>query len=408
MHFFKRRDHKQDINKIIALSICGTQGESHYSYGIAWDEQEGIDNITKCFLGDPNRTMALAFHRILLDIHEKGSAFSPLLSELSYFEKISSPYYPRHRDHVMHSCLVYCLGLYLYVSFPHLKEAIHQQILISSNETTSGELKHYSGGTIAGEFSFRWRLASLLHDVAYPFQMAHSRKMATESSEFLDHLNYIFNRMPKHQNRPVSISLNSENYIDELNNLPYSETLATDMIENALRLKPFGILYYSNRIRTLKDWVDHGIIGSLLICKLCDMLYEYHKLSGQTNIRGVSWADHFLKQSIAHSAGAVAYHNINHTLDVLSADECKALIQLNSTDLLTGLLRISDILQEWGRPLTDSSLKAQMIGANQVRLEPRPKDNMLRIYFETDDDHKDKVRRQLAAAGEFPLIIEIM
>jgi len=393
-----------NINIQILVNILSKEGENNFSHGIGDDEKSGIDSLTNSFLTKPDRTRAISLSSALLDIHQK-SVYKPFLSELSRLEMNTIDHLPKHRDHVLHSCFVYCLGVYLFNSFTKFRDKIISDL---ENETKSGKLTSYSAGISKGEFSFRWRLISLLHDIAYPFQIYPADTKNFKLSEFLEFANAIFSKLPRYGTHPPALVLNSSNYLNELNTLTFSRMKATDLIYSRAAIIPFDLVQYSDDLWRFKGWIDHGILSALLVLKIADSLYNYHNSAGRIEELGVSWERHFLEESIAHSALAISYHNIDHESSQLNINQKNDLIQLNSIDLFVGLLRISDILQDWGRPLSDNSLKDKYIKENEVKLLVNDNTNTLTVMFlKSSKMHKDKVEKQLGALGNFPINVII-
>jgi hypothetical protein len=248
----------------------------------------------------------------------------------------------------------------------------------------------------------------LLHDLAYPFQLYNPGSQLFDLEQFLLHVNYFLSKMPRWNNIPAPVILDRANYFTELNALPFLSAKATDVMEATLDLVPFRLEDYVNRIVVARGWVDHGVLGAMLLCKLVDMLYEFHAAAGVPTALGVSWEPHFLEVSVAHAGAAVAYHNIDHTLTVLADTEREQLVKLNSQDVLVGLLRVSDILQEWDRPLSSRALGTDHLRSRAVRFSPDRRARILKVALRTTPEHKDKVRRQLGAADGYPVSVEVV
>ena len=132
-------------------------------------------------------------------------------------------------------------------------------------------------------------------------------------------------------------------------------------MEGCLDPVPFGLKEYSDRLWRERNWIDHGIIGAMMVCKLTDMLYDFKHSSGEINSYNVSYEHHFIEKSIAPASAAIAFHNINPKSPILNSSERSKFSRLLSIHPLIGLLRIADVLQDWGRPLSNTELEGQEI-----------------------------------------------
>jgi len=216
--------------------------------------------------------------------------------------------------------------------------------------------------------------------------------------------------LPRAGGCPPVVHLNPANYFAELNNLSFSGTTAVDLIEKSLPKRPFALLSYRAKLRTCyADAEDHGILGALLIYKLADMLCHYYSIPGTPWPKGVSWDPAFLKNSLAAAAAAIAYHNIDHTSALLTSPERDALVALSSDSPLVGLLRVSDVLQDWDRPLTNTSqVRRGRLSARRVRLQAGGGSQLSVKMIRVSIAHRAKLRRQLDGVKGYPVAVTVL
>ncbi len=67
----------------------------------------------------------------------------------------------RHRDHYVHSALIFAIGLAFYAGKPQLRAAFDAKA-------------HGGFRNNAEEFLFTWGLSALFHDIGYPYELAHN------------------------------------------------------------------------------------------------------------------------------------------------------------------------------------------------------------------------------------------
>jgi hypothetical protein len=111
--------------------------------------------------------------------HDKNCVVGPVIEFLNNFELYGEYEYKYQRLHFTHQANVFLLGLYLYHTVPDIKNAIDLEMerTTSDQEITINQLSEnwrYSGRTQYGEFLYRWRLASLSHDLGYGISLSGS------------------------------------------------------------------------------------------------------------------------------------------------------------------------------------------------------------------------------------------
>lgn len=110
------------------------------------------------------------------------SSFPPsiiLLDSLYNFESAvrydSSIGHPS-RDHYIHMCYLYFLGLYLFFYYPHFNRILHDVLnLVRTSQGINEEI-----GFVKNFISV-WKYFVLYHDIAYPFEyLGNSKNLYTE------------------------------------------------------------------------------------------------------------------------------------------------------------------------------------------------------------------------------------
>lgn len=82
-----------------------------------------------------------------------------MIELLSEFEANGSSLLMRHRDHYSHSVYVFCLGLAIYQSNAVYREKYMKEYNIADEKKAACHYLKY------------WGLASLFHDIGYPFEL---------------------------------------------------------------------------------------------------------------------------------------------------------------------------------------------------------------------------------------------
>jgi len=218
---------------------------------------------------------------------------------------------PELRDHVIHAVLTFILGIYL-------KEKLFRP------------LKRIPINT------FQWEIASLFHDVAYPFEIAENVGRSFVNG-FKDITEDIGISSPDIRYKGIITGL--ERLTDGINGI--------DLIQEQLEkwdLKIDAKEEYERNNSTGK--ICHGIISSLAILNIIDLLYK--KFNPQRNrklnrVNNIDWDQRHFENDIVPACSAIFVHNLP------SSSFDKTRISFKKAPLAF-LLKISDSLQEWERP----------------------------------------------------------
>lgn len=105
---------------------------------------------------------------------ENYSATGLLLEMLSEHETNASSLLMKHRDHYSHSVYVFLIGLAIYRNHPAIRAAYNEKYQLEE------------GPAAACHFLEYWGLASLFHDIGYPFEIAHQQMKTYVCKLFAD------------------------------------------------------------------------------------------------------------------------------------------------------------------------------------------------------------------------------
>jgi hypothetical protein len=252
----------------------------------------------------------------------------------------------KQRLHYLHLPNVFLLGLLIFNKSSVIRKKVYKEIKRTSKKIEdcqeNGLTYKYSGGSLKGEFLFRWRLASLCHDLGYIISLD-KRMVPTEGFAKLNEIPF-FNG--------ANINSIEDMYMFGNHNLLkiLNSTIQRIDLETYIKIQrkyPFEGNYY-----------DHGMMGALIFLRFMYGLFEAFPDQGivtLTNGTRICANKILLKTSILQVAKAIALHNIekhNDAFDIASGGSFKF---YSDRDALSCLLKISDMLQEWDKPRIGSS-----------------------------------------------------
>ncbi len=317
-----------DIKKQIIECI---DDEPHFA---GYNNQERIRNKAKLMLKARKysslKRYATQLTTGILKSHNKGNMLMPSLDKL-HITEVSMLYGSKgfQRLHYMHQPYVFLLGLLIY----HNCATVQRCILNEMEETTkciADNANRYSGGDRYEEFLYRWRLASLIHDIGYGISLLDDNKTA------VDYLNNIFS--------PYKISF--QKVIDLI--ICQTKQGTIDLIKD---LDRHGTVHLAEYIKTQFEYpqhgaiYDHGIVSALMLLQLINAeLLRKHPKKNNT-----IWDRDIIMPSINNVALAVAYHNLDKNEQMFKNSCDKKLCNLKD-NALAWLLKLSDTLQEWDKP----------------------------------------------------------
>ena len=301
---------------------------------------------------------AIALKEFLLDQHSKFDVFETALHSLNAFEKSRLCLYDQQRLHFVHRANVFLIGLYLYGNFPKIQTAINAEMRRNSKLVylASGAVCRFSGDTEAGEFLFRWRMASVVNDLGYIFSLPGANNRLF--NDVLDIVGSVLNKSLHTVDDLVNFE--GRNLLLELDRYIFNrKKISLIGIVKHLRKHPFKeAVYY-----------DQGIFSALIFLRLINQAYKNRqdasKPSTQSTLATAPalWPPVFLRSCFPHIAMAVALHGIEIYRDDL---ESKSGINIQSffdvkNHPFYWLLKISNLLQEWDKPASEGFVEENLV-----------------------------------------------
>ncbi len=285
-------------------------------------ETEDFMNSLKSFIYCENferkQNKAITIIKNILRYHNK-TELAKYLANLADFEFGIRILKPEIRDHVVHALLSFLLGIY--IGETYLKAKIQ-----------------YS--------NLQWKIAGLLHDIAYPPEVLSNllsiyvkNTNATKSILLREWAKVGFN------SPDVSIKLDFVNLFDLQNGFNSFQYIQQKLNEWKLDINVRDV--YKEKVE--KGEFDHGIISSLTILHLIDLMYQCKNPERRKDFKSSdksiisSWSQTFFEDDIISACTAIFIHNLENEYF-----ENKKIIYVLSP--IAFLLKLSDTLQDWDRP----------------------------------------------------------
>ena len=258
---------------------------------------------------------------------------------------------PWQRDHVAHAMLCFILGIYL-------------------NE-------FYLRGIVD---KFEWKIAGLLHDIAYPVEF--SKNLISAVPEDINTI--------AHEIGCVPPQLRSVTKIEGLENLKNGVS-GLDLIQKRVQSWGINIEVQSEYKKMQNENPCHGMYSSLAVLLVIDMMYEYHNpLREHKDIRAVepdiNWNQHFFENDIVNACSAIFLHN-------LSPSHFQSTRISRTKAPLAFLLKLCDSLQEWERPSKDNP-----IGLSADSFDIGVKDGKIVYSANISENIKKKIRGEILSS----------
>lgn len=314
-------------------------------------KEEIIDSIMK-FLSTKTTDSAYKVYETFfvaywIGIQNEKNPFLELPQIMNRFEEKAGCLLEKQRDHYVHTIFVFLLGLAIYEKNDNFKKNFNEYALNKKNYPDSYVTKNE-------EFFYRWGIASLFHDIAYPLEIT-----LKQANKYLD---FIWD-YPEKITRKSKIKMELSDF-EDFTTLPalkpdarFEEEFLKKYPES--KYKFYGdaksILSQSissnfslniNEIKTNlidfvkdmkeKSFIDHGFYGAVI------MLRWYYHLVKTTN-----WNPSYFYFPVADSASAIFLHNYyKHVLMNKPFNlECMKV----KSHPIAYLLILCDGLQEWNR-----------------------------------------------------------
>ena len=277
----------------------------------AFEEKElsqNLENFLACSAFEERNMYALNILKKILDVQHRKPFFKVLKYILDIEEGVQK-YNPQLRDHVTHAVYVYLLGSVCVKKFPRL--------------VCTRDLR----------FEFKWKLASLLHDLGNPIHLfLHS---LTKYIKIVEEVGKI--------SSSIKYSIEFDGIADLIPRID-KESNSFNLIQERLNAWNIEIDIKKTYDEKLSiGQIEHGIFSALLVLKTLDGLYGFHNLNHiKTECRreGVDWGRNHFDREIIDAATAISIHNlvpiINHDIEYTNSP-------------LAFLLVFCDTLQEWDR-----------------------------------------------------------
>ena len=289
---------------------------------------------------------------------------------LADFESYIRKFKPKHRDHVIHTMFTFILGIYI-------------------NETYMKK-----SGVLVNPF--QWKIACLFHDIGYPVGypdrlLMFEKKVDEIKKDYVTNHNSL-----QHNFSGENGAVNSTTKIipfkvddESIGQLTRNQN-SFELIQNYLQL--------NNEIDLKKEYLDfdknkihHGIISSLAVLSMIDLMYYTNNPSGECS-----------SKIVITKEGKTDFNQKHFDNDIIPA--CSAIyihshkskwfkhIKINcSKTPVAFLLRLSDCLQEWDRP---SGENGDGLSSDYFEIEFNGSDLIFNVNI-PNDTKKDKVIKKI-------------
>lgn len=312
-------------------------------------------NITSAiseFLNDSTIEKAYKIYEIFFEAYwigtqHKKNPFLQLTEEMMSFEETAGRLLEKQRDHYIHTIFVFILGLAIFSQNKNYRKFF--------NNYAKNEKRYLDFYTTKNEeFFYRWGIASLSHDIAYPLEIS--------LKQVKKYVNFIWN-YPEEINEMVGVKLNLANFKEYIK-LPelksdkrYQEQFykhyprsKNKFYSDSISLLSENISYAFNlQFKTIKNnldeflkkmkensFIDHGFYSSVIVLR-----WYYYLLKTER------WNPAYFYFPITDAASAILLHNYyKHGLmkEPFNLSSLKA-----EQHPIAYLLILCDELQIWGR-----------------------------------------------------------
>lgn len=273
---------------------------------------------------------------------EQSNPFLELVKMVSSYEQTAGSLIKKHRDHYSHAVYVFLLGLVFFQNNRNIKSDFNGYISASDYKdayTTTNE-----------EFFYRWGLASLFHDVAYPLEI--TIKQLNEYYHFTSTYGIelpakkFLNIQGFEDYKELYALPPSASYIEAFN-LKYPNLTETTETQGCMLLardlsKTFlldeksissAVFEYDKNVS--QGIVDHAYFGALICMKWHSALFKEQE-----------WNPAYFYYPVLDSATSIFLHNSYKHL--LMKKFNLGVLQYREKPIAY-LLMFADLLQEWGR-----------------------------------------------------------
>ena len=261
---------------------------------------------------------------------------------------------PWRRDHVVHALLTFILGIYLNESWLP-RPAVR----------------------------FQWKLAGLLHDVAYPAEVAH---------QVLDSMPDALNEIATHLGFPEA-KIQGVTQLKGLEDLR-NGVKALDLIQTRLLDWGLAVDAHAEYERMISERPCHGIYTSLAVLWVIDMMYQTNNPERQDEdnwaLNDISWAQSYFDADIVSACAAIFLHNLpSRCFEQAKVDRNRAPVAF--------LLKLCDAMQEWERPRGNSPR-----GSSAKKFYIQNDGTALVLSAGISEKTKDKIRAEIETTLDAP------
>ena len=280
-----------------------------------------------------------------IGIQHENNPFLELPQNMKKFEENAGCLIKGHRDHYIHTVFVFLLGIAIYETNDNFKESFNEYALNKKKYPDSYD-------TPNEEFFYRWGLASLFHDIAYPLEIT-----LKQANKYLD---FIWS-YPEDADRKGKIKMDLSHFEDfillpvlEPNTEPKhkffekypdfkppidARSILSKSISNNFSLefdKVEGELIDFVEHMKEDSFIDHGFYSALI------MLRWHHYL-----VETAKWNPAYFYFPVADSASAIFLHNY-YKYGLMKEPFNLKCMKVKSHPIAY-LLILCDGLQEWDR-----------------------------------------------------------
>jgi len=282
--------------------------------------------------------------KIAMTSHGKDHVFGPATHLIRAVELRLR--LPNQRLHYLHLPNVFMLGLLLYEKCFKIRQNINTEIMRTSksipecgSETGNPFL---SAGNLRGEFLYRWRLASLCHDLGYIVTLEEGPDPQTGIEKLRD---------------KGLLSNDEITHVKDFHD--YGKRNLLNIINS--KLKRLNLNKYKDRFYDIhyeNRYYEHGLFSALLFLRFMHEHFDMHRVGDSiidTNGNATCIHKTLLQTSLLQVAKAIALHNIEKSEASLDASTNGRNFKMDAEkDALSCLLKVCDMLQEWDKPAANS------------------------------------------------------
>ena len=315
-------------------------GKGQIPYNMEKDlDRLSFENAVGRFLNSGSREDAFDIYYCYCEIFKPfGAGYDStglLLEMLSEHEANASSLLMKHRDHYSHSVYVFLIGLAIYKNMPAVRKAFNEKYGVEDEKEAACHFLEF------------WGLASLFHDVGYPFEIAHQQMKA-----------YVC-RLDKNNNDDYGFSpyvsyRNMDEFtisrLGDLNDL-YARAIIERLGESYLGRTDIELYYAEHNLRkTLSDramhenpvkkdylYMDHAYFSGLILAK-----------TYLARHRGIESYEQFPTE-VLDAFCAIILHNTLFKFTMRGFLHTKEPLRLSDGQPLSYLLMLCDELQCWDR-----------------------------------------------------------